>query len=499
MGFVSFAKRGYLRGTYWEHNRRHANQMTRLAKFVRSVIPKDPAQLLMLGGSVLLFICMELRCLPVLPAKNFDLVAYRANDALFQAFQAWVSLTMTSRLPIVLAGAVGLFLCFFPGAHPVRRITLFVLLPAIGGIGATCGRALYLAQHSDFLFASAALAGPHNEEWMLKTLWGLGPAVHASIFGTVLILFFVSRLAMKIAELPVSLAAKAVDETSIAWRRIEIFVWISIVGVTLLQGLIWAALNPILSRASELLYFPHLEVLVGVLTLALLILIASWAVDGTPRIEMGRFTTLPAAQFAALGIVFPIVVNWSPNLGAYIWARINWVAFHFRDGYAPIFATYFPNPPAGQYWVLPAAALEEVIWRGYLQPRFVKRYGLMRGIFLVGIVWSAFHFISDFRHTPMDYQVAVRFAWRFAFCIAVSYVAGWLTLRSGSIWPAALAHGLHNTWAFSNRVTFSGQIFVVAACWGLVGFLLFRYWPPAQAEATAEPTPEIEPEPTLTA
>jgi membrane protease YdiL (CAAX protease family) len=107
----------------------------------------------------------------------------------------------------------------------------------------------------------------------------------------------------------------------------------------------------------------------------------------------------------------------------------------------------------------------------------------MRGIFLLGIVWSAFHLLGDFAKTTEDYQVFSVLTSRLSSCIAMSYVFGWLTLRSGSIWPAALAHGLSNVWALALQPSLGVQLsalstrIIIVICWGPLGVLLFRFWP----------------------
>ena len=115
-------------------------------------------------------------------------------------------------------------------------------------------------------------------------------------------------------------------------------------------------------------------------------------------------------------------------------------------------------------------------------------------------VWCGEHFIGDFRKTSEDYQVFFNLASRLYFCLALSYVFGWLTLRSGSIWPAVLAHGLHNVWVLSTaywlRVQDSWLVKVMPwVCWGLLAVVLFRFWPPTAAKDDSVGVSEIRAEP----
>ncbi|MGZ5538132.1 MAG: CPBP family intramembrane glutamic endopeptidase [Chthoniobacterales bacterium] len=91
---------------------------------------------------------------------------------------------------------------------------------------------------------------------------------------------------------------------------------------------------------------------------------------------------------------------------------------------------------------------EEIGWRGFLVPELSKVVGF-GGIGLIsGVMWAVYHFpILIFA----DYNAAGTPIWFCVVCfscgvIAESFIFAWLTLRSGSLWPAALLHGSHNLW-----------------------------------------------------
>lgn len=63
-------------------------------------------------------------------------------------------------------------------------------------------------------------------------------------------------------------------------------------------------------------------------------------------------------------------------------------------------------------------------------------------------------------------------------CVTLSFVLGWLTLRSKSVIPAAVAHTLYNVVVFSNfGPPFAGKDIVRIGLWAVLAFALFRYWP----------------------
>src|SRR3989442_7835742 len=90
---------------FTRHNRRICERplVKRLILFARSVIPEDPAQLLFLGGSVLLLICMQLRCFPLVPDYAHGSNVFLGgsyDDAVAKAYQSLVPLFLAGRLPV---------------------------------------------------------------------------------------------------------------------------------------------------------------------------------------------------------------------------------------------------------------------------------------------------------------------------------------------------------------------------------------------------------------
>ena len=88
---------------------------------------------------------------------------------------------------------------------------------------------------------------------------------------------------------------------------------------------------------------------------------------------------------------------------------------------------------------------EEIGWRGFLVPELNKVVGFTGVSVISGLMWAAYHF-------PVllfgDYNKGAP-AWVSLTCftlmvVADSFIMAWLTLRSNSLWPAAIFHGSHN-------------------------------------------------------
>jgi len=90
---------------------------------------------------------------------------------------------------------------------------------------------------------------------------------------------------------------------------------------------------------------------------------------------------------------------------------------------------------------------EEFGWRAYLQQKLMP-LGPRKAVLLVGVIWAVWHWPATF--LGLNYlfgywgePVTGPLLW--VWCLLpASTIYGWLTLRSGSVWPAAIAHGVNN-------------------------------------------------------
>ncbi|MGX6603326.1 CPBP family intramembrane glutamic endopeptidase [Micromonosporaceae bacterium Da 78-11] len=91
------------------------------------------------------------------------------------------------------------------------------------------------------------------------------------------------------------------------------------------------------------------------------------------------------------------------------------------------------------------AYAEEIGWRGYLLPRL----GWLRertALLVSGLVWIGWH-LPYILFTPYYHQDGNRVVVLGLFAgsvLAFGFLFGYLRLRSGSVWPAVLAHFAHN-------------------------------------------------------
>jgi uncharacterized protein len=174
------------------------------------------------------------------------------------------------------------------------------------------------------------------------------------------------------------------------------------------------------------------------------------------------------ARYEAWAYVIPILYA----LPVYI---VTWMAvsgsFDFAKFAAPLGVSFgFPNSPRAAALLLAiplyafvgvigstARALgEEIGWRGFLLPRLVGQCGFTLGCLISGCIWAVWHY-------PLllfaDYNAGTKPAYALTcftlMVIADAYILGWLRLKSGSLWPAAILHASHNLFiqAIFDRMT----------------------------------------------
>lgn len=316
-------------------------------------------------------------------------------------------------MTISFAGVAGYFVCFWPGNRPVRRILGLICLPAMIGLGLMFSRLIYLtAPSSSFLEGAGSLVA-HKISWARSLPWSLLPGFHFCLIGLLLIAIYTSRLAFGMAALPLSLASDAVSTVSDqeAWKRVQYLIWALVGPLYLLySSLAWLTLGlPIILSShlpaySQSVWFSRFSSAIETLVVFAVI---SWIAGKEDRQLIWKTIRVPEPKYAGLSLAIPIGIVVLLSTGQYLFDRAQWAAHNFGNMDPPQFASYFTFPDPWLLLVFFPALIEEMIFRGLLQIRLIQRYGVYRGIFLVGIVWAAFHFFSDFRFTLATDQGAI--------------------------------------------------------------------------------------------
>jgi membrane protease YdiL (CAAX protease family) len=98
----------------------------------------------------------------------------------------------------------------------------------------------------------------------------------------------------------------------------------------------------------------------------------------------------------------------------------------------------------GTLILLPAAAGEEIGWRGYLLPRLIEA-GAPQPVLLSGLIWGAWHLVpvlaSGYAAGPSPLFSATNLM---IATVSLGSVLAWMRLGTGSIWPCIVAHAAWN-------------------------------------------------------
>jgi membrane protease YdiL (CAAX protease family) len=102
---------------------------------------------------------------------------------------------------------------------------------------------------------------------------------------------------------------------------------------------------------------------------------------------------------------------------------------------------------AGSLLYIPVYFGEEFGWRAYLQQKLMP-LGPRRAVLLVGVIWAVWHWPTIFLGWNYGFgywgaPVVGPLLWVWTL-LPVSVLYGWLTLRSGSVWPAVITHSVGN-------------------------------------------------------
>lgn len=167
---------------------------------------------------------------------------------------------------------------------------------------------------------------------------------------------------------------------------------------------------------------------------------------------------LGKSRYLLAGWAIPLVYLWPAYL--LIWAtgiggfpkeqqveRIRSL-LHIHSGptWAPLMIYYLIGSVAAVLFGCIGVVGEEIGWRGLLVPELIKVTSFTRTSLISGVIWSAWHaplIVLDQVNSggaPLWYSLA-------SFTIlttAASFVFVWLTVKSGSLWPAVLMHASNN-------------------------------------------------------
>jgi membrane protease YdiL (CAAX protease family) len=461
--------------------------------FLRSVVPAEPAQWLLLIGSTLLLISHRL------PWLSRFASLYSPAGARWEAYAYLLS------WPLLFAGVGGYYLALVPGKRPTRRLVYWVLVPGAADIIAIIVAAHFRLAAPDQPFTSVLeQTDPRWWDELARTVLNLGSGIAFASAGVILVVVFLVLMRRGRASVPIRLVAEGAEALGpeqltprTEQRRIMTFVWAMICFVPLA----WALEGYFVSMAWSISQVRRLDArvdgfgftLISVVLAVVFVLLPMGKKEGINALKALRFSPI---KYILLAFFFPLAVASVWPLLNYAYDRIQWASYQWGQIIPPTLASYFGPLRLRLLGYFLLALPEEVAWRGYLQPKFIRRYGAMRGIFFVGVVWAAFHFVTD-SWGGSSSQALIHLATRIALVVALSYPLAWLVMKSRSIVPSVIGHAVYNI-TVAGYVIYDTPVWLTFLLLGATGYLMFRFDPPeaeiAEIPTEAEVVPELSAE-----
>jgi membrane protease YdiL (CAAX protease family) len=459
-------------------------------------LPEQPLQFVPLTAAFCLAVCFGRSWLVLPNLETAQAWGLLERDEIYE----WVYITRVFSFVLLFAGAGAYVCCLWRLNNPLRKWMFLVVVPAaLGVLGGVFVPAFIVAsqRRGSVLekYSPNPLKGFKFPPGTL--LLNLGMGFRLALFGLILALVSAWMLRRGSVSLPLrfgpaSLPARAEDESDSTRSRQKLFALYVLAFPWLAANFLSLILTPLFNkfiRASsshDSRTFSDWFSAAQYFLLALVFfLIAAWCLDGQRRQQLREAARIPPAQILGVACLVGIAAFFLPHLIAYSVDRIVWAQHWGIVSTAPDPALYLHIPPLGSYllFVAIAAGLSEWCWRGCAQPQFIRIFGTARGLFLVGILYGSVQQVSLPRLFSGLPGFFLNFVLMLISGIAWSIVFGWLTIRGGSVWPAAASGAVISilvraSYADTREMIPYHLIRVSLLLFGAVlAFLLLRYSP----------------------
>ena len=168
--------------------------------------------------------------------------------------------------------------------------------------------------------------------------------------------------------------------------------------------------------------------------------------------KLGKFKYLALAYLLPVGYCLVVYgLTWLSGLGGF--PNVEFLT-QLRQSYtsaatsdAVLIAIYAANMAVfGLFGGLLTGLGEEIGWRGFFVPELCKITSYTKAMLISGAVWVLWHLplilFADYNLPGIPRWYA---AGMFTIMVmGISFAFGWLRLKSGSLWPAAVLHASHN-------------------------------------------------------
>lgn len=205
----------------------------------------------------------------------------------------------------------------------------------------------------------------------------------------------------------------------------------TVLGISFLIGFvamsIWKKESP--QWKTLPLFYTFLPAIIAVLTV--FILENRWTLG---RLSFTKFDPL----YLFLGFVIPVIF-FAVNLAVQTRAS----SYRLKTGVE--WKKILPGLAISAPILIICVAGEEIGWRGFLQAPLIETFGRVSGVILLGLIWGVWHAPIALRGYNLGSNFWAEALVLYPFmCTCYSFPLAFLTINSGSIWPALIFHATNN-------------------------------------------------------
>lgn len=100
--------------------------------------------------------------------------------------------------------------------------------------------------------------------------------------------------------------------------------------------------------------------------------------------------------------------------------------------------------PINYFLIFIAFFGEEYGWRYFLQPILQKKYGMVRGVLVLGIAWGVWHLPINFFYYSSPSVGLISLTGQLITCVTLGIFYGWAYLKTDNIWTVVILHFINN-------------------------------------------------------
>ncbi|WP_455256618.1 CPBP family intramembrane glutamic endopeptidase [Peptoniphilus asaccharolyticus] len=186
--------------------------------------------------------------------------------------------------------------------------------------------------------------------------------------------------------------------------------------------------------------FPGVAVMNGTLMVGTILFIIGMLIDKKQKRILFNLNTVSAKKIALMVVLFLVLYFLRVAIGVVATEGIAEFKSYFTVQKILYAIILIPN----FFFVFLPFLGEEYGWRYFLQPIMQKKYGMVKGILLLGLIWGVWHLPLNLFYYSANNTGILSLVNQIGVCLAYSIMFGFAYSYSKSIWAPVMMHYFNN-------------------------------------------------------